>query len=74
MTDIAVGGIAVERTSEQSAIVSVEVEYDMPDLDDMTEEETADSMATLAALNNLWLLFRLQGWSVKELLDTIEPN
>ena len=76
-TDVTVGGIVVKRTSERSAIVSIEVEFDMPELADMTEEERAERMAYITALGtlaNLWAKFRSRGWSVKELVDLIEGS
>ena len=62
----------VVKRNEYSCVVAVEVSFDATPFDNMTEDETKRCMARLMALKNLWVAHRRNGFTVSELLKTVE--
>ena len=66
---------AITRPGVQSAKVAIDVEFDVPDVKCLNEDETlviAETQAHIAALSKLWIALRLVGFDVRELIESIE--
>ncbi len=76
--NIVVQGMDQEPNDEQVAVVSVEVEFEVPYFC-LTEKEAetpgiAETCAHITALGNLWIALRGVGYDVGELLESIESR
>ena len=65
----------VLNDNQQATVMVHPVHHNMPILlDETNEQETKTEMAILAALEILWESLRNHGWTVGELVDTIEQE